>query len=89
MAQQTTDVKVGSMAPDFTLAESNGQISLSDYFGKQHVVLYFMRAFSCSFCQKHVAQLTNDETKPDITRSEEQKLLSGKEELIPGEELWA
>ena len=89
MALETAGAPVGSMAPDFILAGSDGQISLSDYFGKQHVVLYFMHACSCSFCQKHVAQLTNDETKPDITRSEEQKLLSGKEELIPGGELWA
>jgi peroxiredoxin len=57
MALETIGAKVGSMAPDFTLAGSNGQISLSDYRGKQNVVLYFMREFSCSFCQKHVAQL--------------------------------
>src|SRR6266700_4223831 len=57
MALQTDGAHVGSMAPDFTLAGSNGQISLSDYCGKQNVVLYFLRAFSCSFCQKHVAQL--------------------------------
>src|SRR6266567_3981379 len=57
MALQTDGAPVGSMAPDFTLAGSNGQISLSDYVGKQNVVLYFMREFSCSFCQKHVAQL--------------------------------
>lgn len=57
MTLQTADAQVGSMAPDFMLAGSNGQISLSDYHGKQNVVLYFMREFSCSFCQKHVAQL--------------------------------
>lgn len=57
MALKTDGTQVGSMAPDFTLVGSNGEISLSDYRGKQQVVLYFMRAFSCSFCQKHVAQL--------------------------------
>jgi peroxiredoxin Q/BCP len=57
MALQTDGARVGAMAPDFMLAGSNGQISLSDYFGKQNVVLYFMREFSCSFCQKHIAQL--------------------------------
>jgi peroxiredoxin Q/BCP len=57
MALETDGAHVGSMAPDFILAGSNGQISLSDYCGKQNVVLYFMREFSCSFCQKHVAQL--------------------------------
>src|SRR5258708_3897920 len=57
MALQTDGAHVGSMAPDFTLTGSNGQISLSDYVGKQNVVLYFIREFSCSFCQKHVPQL--------------------------------
>src|SRR6266851_5803076 len=57
MALETERTAVGSLAPNFTLACSSGQISLSDYCGKQNVVLYFMREFSCSFCQKHVAQL--------------------------------
>jgi len=35
-------VKEGRMAPDFTLPASNGEkIALSDYRGKQQVVLYF------------------------------------------------
>ncbi|HEY6409847.1 MAG TPA: peroxiredoxin family protein [Ktedonobacteraceae bacterium] len=57
MALETERTAVGSLAPNFTLAGSSGQISLSDYIGKQYVVLYFMREFSCSLCQKHVAQL--------------------------------
>src|SRR5438067_571030 len=57
MALKTDGASVGSLAPDFILAGSSGQIRLSDYLGKQNVVLYFMREFSCSFCQKHVAQL--------------------------------
>ena len=57
MALKTDGASVGSLAPDFTLAGSSGQIRLSDYLGKQNVVLYFMREFSCSWCQKHVAQL--------------------------------
>src|SRR2546429_803068 len=57
MALKTDGASVGSLAPDFILAGSSGQIRLSDYLGKQNVVLYFMREFSCSWCQKHIAQL--------------------------------
>lgn len=48
LAQQPppkTHLKVGDMAPDFTLrASSGGEISLSDYRGKQPVVLGFFPA---------------------------------------------
>ncbi len=57
MAITTDGAHVGSMAPDFTLAGSNGQISLSDYRGKQNVVLYFMREFTCALSRKNVTQL--------------------------------
>ena len=41
-----TTVKENHMAPDFTLADVEGQtVSLSDYRGKQHVVLVFNRGF--------------------------------------------
>ena len=47
MLDDVTEVNVGSLAPDFRL-ESNGGaiIRLSDYRGRAHVVLYFMRAFT-------------------------------------------
>ena len=57
MAITTDGAYVGSMAPDFTLAGSSGQISLSDYRGKQHVVVYFMREFTCALSRKNVTQL--------------------------------
>jgi thioredoxin-dependent peroxiredoxin len=56
MAITTVGAYVGSMAPDFTLAGSSGQISLSDYRGK-HVVVYFMREFTCALSRKNVTQL--------------------------------
>lgn len=35
-------VKEGDQAPEFSLPASNGaEVSLSDYRGKKHVVLYF------------------------------------------------
>jgi mycoredoxin-dependent peroxiredoxin len=41
-AHQTRTLKVGDMAPDFTLPDQNGKpVKLSDYRGKQNVVLAF------------------------------------------------
>lgn len=35
-------LKIGDTAPDFTLVDSsNNQVSLSDFYGKKHVILYF------------------------------------------------
>jgi peroxiredoxin len=38
-------VPVGSQAPDFALESTRGAIRLSDYRGREHVLLVFMRAF--------------------------------------------
>lgn len=41
-AHQTRTLKVGDMAPDFTLPDQNGKpMKLSDFRGKQNVVLAF------------------------------------------------
>jgi peroxiredoxin len=46
MPAQPELVPVGSEAPDFTLASPDrDRISLSDYRGREAVVLVFMRAF--------------------------------------------
>jgi peroxiredoxin len=57
MALKTNVATIGVMAPDFTLAGSSGQINLADYRGKQNVVLYFMREFTCKLSRKNVRQL--------------------------------
>jgi cytochrome oxidase Cu insertion factor (SCO1/SenC/PrrC family) len=50
--QQPTDrtatLKVGDMAPDFSLSDQNGKpVKLSDFHGKQNVVLaFFVLAFT-------------------------------------------
>jgi len=42
----TIDAKIGSIAPDFKLMASNDQeISLSDFRGKNNVVLFFIREY--------------------------------------------
>ena len=41
-AVATTELKVGDMAPDFTLPDQNGKpVKLSDFRGKNNVVLAF------------------------------------------------
>lgn len=47
MAADGDSLKPGIKAPDFTLPAHDGQtVSLSDFQGKQHVVLFFMREFN-------------------------------------------
>jgi peroxiredoxin len=46
VAQETSTVKVGDMAPDFTLPAAKGttdsdKVTLSDYRGKKNVVIAF------------------------------------------------
>ena len=47
MPPESTDVAVGSLAPDFTLESNSGaQVALSDYRGQRNVLVYFMREFT-------------------------------------------
>jgi hypothetical protein len=47
MPDDVTDVNVGLLAPDFGLESDGGAIvRLSEYRGRAHVVLYFMREFT-------------------------------------------
>jgi peroxiredoxin len=47
MLDDVTEVNVGSLAPDFHLESNEGTIvRLSEYRGRTHVVLYFMREFT-------------------------------------------
>jgi cytochrome oxidase Cu insertion factor (SCO1/SenC/PrrC family) len=44
--QRTSPVAVGEVAPDFTLADENGnKVTLSDSRGKRPVVLVFYRGY--------------------------------------------
>lgn len=45
-ADQSSELAVGDLAPEFRLPASDGrEIALSDYRGKAHVVLFFVRAY--------------------------------------------
>ncbi len=47
MPAANTEIRVGSLAPNFTLESNAGaEVTLSDYRGRTAVVLYFMREFT-------------------------------------------
>ena len=47
MTDDTTEVNVGSLAPDFSLESNEGtMVRLSEYRGRTYVILYFMREFT-------------------------------------------
>lgn len=51
------ELRVGDLAPDFTLPNADGdETSLSEHSGHE-VVLYFIREFGCSICRRHSAGL--------------------------------
>jgi len=58
MTLDSIEAKIGSLAPDFKLLATNGQeISLSDFRGKQNVIVFFIRETTCPQCRTHVAHL--------------------------------
>jgi thioredoxin-dependent peroxiredoxin len=70
-AAQTVELKVGDMAPDFSLQASDGQTyRLSDFRGKQAVVIaWFPRAFTqgCTIECKSLAENGDNIRKFDVT----------------------
>src|SRR5205085_9337537 len=58
MSENIAAVVEGSTAPDFNLESNQGDsIRLSDYQGHKHIVVYFMREFTCLQCQRNAIQL--------------------------------
>lgn len=59
-----TSLKVGDMAPDFTLPATNGkQVKLSDFRGKKTVVLAFFPAAFTGGCTKEMTSFAADVDK--------------------------
>ena len=47
MAEDSIEAKISSFAPDFKLLATNGvEIALSDFRGKNNVILFFVREFT-------------------------------------------
>lgn len=52
---------VGKSAPPFTLPSIQGPlISLANYTGKNRVVLWFSRGFTCNFCRNYMKGIIED-----------------------------
>ncbi len=68
--EMTTELKVGDMAPDFSLPGTDGKVhTLADYRGKQAVVLaWFPKAFTsgCTIECKSLAEHSADIRKFDV-----------------------
>src|SRR5688572_2483220 len=63
-APPKTHLKVGDEAPDFTLSSSTGKpIKLSDFRGKQSVVIAFFPAAFTGGCTKEMTAYTADIAK--------------------------
>lgn len=46
MVTNTAPIEVGAIAPDFELIScDNKPVTLADYTGSKHLILYFMREF--------------------------------------------
>lgn len=53
---------LGQIIPAFTLPSSDmGPINTADYRGQKHLLIYFMREFSCTMCRSVVADLVKNE----------------------------
>lgn len=58
------EINMGDMAPDVTVRRDDGsEISLSQLWRDNPVVLVFLRHLGCIFCREHVARLRHDEAR--------------------------
>jgi peroxiredoxin len=58
LESDTTAVDVGRPAPLFSLPSIQGsQITLEQYQGRQNVLLWFSRGFTCNFCRSHMRDM--------------------------------
>lgn len=56
--EQSGVLAVDAVAPNFRLASAQGHdITLEDYRGQRHVLLWFSRGLFCAFCRRYMSQL--------------------------------
>jgi len=80
-------LKQGTIAPDFTAADSEGRtVSLSAYKGKKNVVLVINRGFFCFYTRRHMAQLRQD--YPQFVARNAEVITIGPEDVKAFVELW-
>jgi peroxiredoxin (alkyl hydroperoxide reductase subunit C) len=82
----TLKVKVGDMAPDFTLpAIDGGTVSLSDYRGKRNVVLSFVPAAWTPVCSD---QWPGYNLALDMFHALDAEIIGISEDNIPSQAMW-
>jgi peroxiredoxin len=82
----TLKVKVGDMAPDFTLpAITGGTVTLSDYRGKKNVVLSFVPAAWTPVCSD---QWPGYNLALDMIHDLDGELIGISEDNIPSQAMW-
>lgn len=58
-------IEIGSH-PDLQLEDTDGNtVSISDFAGKDNVLIYFMRALSCAQCNAHVQSFVKNQAEFD------------------------
>ena len=58
-------IEIGS-TPDLQLEDTEGRaVSISDFKGKENVLIYFMRALSCAQCNAHVQSFAKNQAQFD------------------------
>jgi peroxiredoxin len=61
-------IEIGS-APDLKLEDTDGKpVTISDFKGKDNVLIYFMRALSCAQCNAHVQSFIKNQAVFDDAR---------------------
>lgn len=61
-------LEIGS-TPDLKLEDTEGHpLSISDYKGKDNVLVYFMRALSCAQCNAHVQSFVKNHAEFDAAK---------------------
>ncbi len=84
---KTATLKVGDLAPDFTLADQNGErITLSSFRGKKHVVLVFHPLAFTSICS---VQMPGYNKEKQSFEGLEAQLLGVSVDSAPAHKAWA